>query len=187
MTMTCRILVALALGLGLGTSAGAQDINSGQLRVTRAAKGKINLDSGQASFKIRGWEILLADDTDGVDPATETITIGLGEERFLIPTEDVRVSKNGKKFTYRAKVDRGVQLLTMVMTKEGPIRVTAKLAGVDLSAMLIRDPPLCLPMAVIIGNDDGFSGVSFDRPRPFPSKLLSIPGFCVDVEEWPWA
>jgi hypothetical protein len=187
MSMVRMAVIALALACGLAADARAQEINSGQLRVTRAARGKIDLDSGQASFKIRGWEILLADDTDGIDPATEPLTLGLSEERFLIPAGALRVSKNGRKYTYRTKTDRGIQQLTLVMTKAGPIRVTMKVAGVDLSSLLIADPPLCLPVAVIIGNDDGFSGVSFDRPNPFPSKLLTIPGFCTNVAEWPWA
>jgi hypothetical protein len=181
-------LLALALAGGTASTAWAQEtINNGQLRVTRAAKGKIDLDTGQASFKIRGWEVLLDDDTDGVDPANEPLTIGLSEERFLIPAGKLQASRNGRRYRYKANVDRGVQSLTLVMTPGGPIRVTMKLAGVDLSSLLIADPPLCLPFAVIIGNDDGFSGVSFDRPKPFPSKLLTIPGFCVDVADWPWA
>ena len=58
---------------------------------------------------------------------------------------------------------------------------------VDGQRRIIGDPPLCLPFAVIIGDDDGFSGVSFDRPKPYPSRLLTIPGFCKDTTEWPWA
>jgi hypothetical protein len=65
--------------------------------------------------------------------------------------------------------------------------VIFKIVGADLSGLIIGDPPLCLPFAVIIGNDDGFSGVSFDRPKPYPSRLLTIPGFCTSETEWPWA
>ena len=41
------VLLAVAVACLTEATAGAQDINSGQLRVTRAAKGKIDLDSGQ--------------------------------------------------------------------------------------------------------------------------------------------
>jgi len=180
--------LGLALACALATSGGAQELTHGKLRVAKAAKGQIDLTSGRANFKIRGWEVLLAAESNGVDPLNEPLTIGIAEERILIPAGELRPSRNGKRFRYKvAGVDRGVQQLTLVLTAAGPIRITMKLVGIDLSSLVIGDPPVCLPFAVIIGDDDGFSGVSFDRPKPFPSKLLTIPGFCVDNTEWPWA
>lgn len=180
-------VLGIALSLALTGSGLAQELAHGQLRVTRAAKGQIDLNSGQAVFTIRSWEVLLAADSDGIDPTNEPITIGISEERFVIPAGQLRGKPGGKRFRYKAKVDRGVQQLKLVRTAAGPIRITMKLVGVDLTSLVIADPPVCLPFAVIIGNDDGFSGVSFDRPRPYPSKLLTIPGFCDDAQEWPWA
>jgi hypothetical protein len=182
-----RILIALALAGALVTPAAAQPIHHGQLRVVRAGKGQINLDSGQASFKVRGWEILPSSDSNGIDPATEPVVIGIAEEQFLLPAGELKGSRNGKRFVYKSKRDRGIQFLKLVRTPSGTIKVTLKLVGVDLSSLVVSDPPLCLSMAVIIGDDDGFSGVSFDRPKPFPSKLLTIPGFCTTNSEWPWA
>lgn len=181
--------MALALACVLDTSAWAQELTHGKLRVVRAAKGQINLTSGQASFKIRNWEVILDDESDGVDPANEPLTIGIAEERFLIPAGELRASRNGKRFRYKTVTDRGVQQLKLVRLSQDTLRINVKLAGVDLSSLTsgLIDPPVCLPFAIIIGNDDGFSGVSFDRPKPFPSKLLTIPGFCTDNTEWPWA
>lgn len=181
------LILATVLACALSTSAGAQALIHGQLQVSRAAKGQINLDSGMATFKILGWQILLADNTNGVDPAHEPITIGLAEERFLIPAGQLHASKNGKRYRYKdASVDRGVQQITIVRVGTSALKVSMKIVGADLSTLLITDPPVCLPFAIIIGDDDGFSGVSFDRPKPYPSKFLSIPGFCTDETSWPW-
>ena len=186
MTMR-RFLLGIALSCAVTGIGLAQELAHGQLRVTRAAKGKIDLNSGQAIFTIRNWEMLLAAESDGVDPANEPFTIGIQEERFVIPAGQLRSKANGKRFLYKAKVERGISQLKLVRTAAGPIRITMKLVGVDLTRLVISDPPACLPFAVIIGDDDGFSGVSFDRPKPYPSKLLTIPGFCDEATEWPWA
>jgi hypothetical protein len=186
--MMRALAVGIALSCALAAPVAAQQLTHGKLRVARAAKGQIDPNSGRASFTVRSWELLLADESNGIDPAHEPLTIGIAEERFLIPAGELRASRNGKRFRYKAKgIDRGVQQLKLVLTAAGPIRVSFKITGVDLTSLVIADPPVCLPFAVIIGDDDGFSGVSFDRPRPYPSKLLTIPGFCVDTAEWPWA
>jgi hypothetical protein len=184
-------ILGLMFGLALALPSIARSQTSlvhGQLSVTRAARGTIDLDSGNAAFKVKNWEMLLADASNGVNPASEPFTIGIAEERFLIPAGRLKASKNGKRFTYRDKsISRGIQQLKIVRTAAGPIKVSFKIVGADLSGLIIGDPPLCLPFAVIIGDDDGFSGVSFDRPKPYPSRLLTIPGFCKDTTEWPWA
>ena len=110
---------------------------------------------------------------------------GGGEERFVIPAGQLKTSRNGKRFRYKTRTDRGVESLTLVRTPTGSFTVSLKVAGVDLS--VVTDPPVCLSFAVIIGDDDGFSGVTFDLPKPFPSKLLTLPGFCTDNTSWPWA
>jgi hypothetical protein len=182
------LVLAMACALVAPSLARAQVLTHGQLSVARAARGTIDLDSGNATFKVKNWGLVLANESDGVKPADEPFTIGIAEERFLLPAGQLKASKNGKRFRYRDKsVDRGIQDLKIVMTAGGPIRVSFKVVGADLSGLIIGDPPLCLPFAIIIGNDDGFSGVSFDRPKPYPSRLLTIPGSCKDTTEWPWA
>ena len=179
------LVLATLLGLVFAGAAEAQ-LHHGQLRVNHAGRGQIDLSTGTASFKLTALDLLPSDQSDGIDPAHETVTIGISEERFLIPAGQLKVSHGGKRFHYQAKTDRGVQLLDMRKRPDGSYRVSLKLAGVDLSRLVTVTPPLCLPFAVIIGNDDGFSGVSFDLPKPFPSRRLSIPGFCTDAAEWPW-
>jgi hypothetical protein len=187
MPWSTMLVVAMGFALAVPTLAHSQSLIHGQLSVARAARGTIDLDSGNAAFKVKNWGLVLGNESDGVKPADEAFTIGIAEERFLIPAGQLKASKNGKRFRYRDKtVDRGIQDLKIVMTA-GQIRVSFKVVGADLSGLIIGDPPLCLPFAVIIGNDDGFSGVSFDRPKPYPSRLLTIPGSCRDTTEWPWA
>ena len=182
-----RLLIALALGVVMAIPAEALIVDPGVLHVLRAGRGSINLDSGQATFRVAGWEIEFPKDNNGVDPGTEPVTIAIGDaERFLIPPGSMKVLHKGKKYLYKSKTDRGVQLLKLAWTPAKTLKMTLKIAGVDLSQLVIADPPICLSMAVIIGDDDGFSGVSFDRPKPFPSKLLTIPGFCTP-QDWPWA
>jgi hypothetical protein len=182
-----RVVAALLLGAVLVVPAHAVQIIAGQLRVVRAGRGQINLDSGQASFRVVGWEIIPATGSNGIDPGTEPVTIAIGDqERFLIPAGQMKVLRKGKRFLYKAKTDRGVQLLKLTRTPVGTLKMTLKMSGVDLSPLVIADPPICLSMAVIIGDEDGFSGVSFDRPKPFPSRLLTLPGFCTPPD-WPWA
>jgi hypothetical protein len=182
------LVLAMACAVAAPSLARGQTHTHGQLSVARAARGTIDLDSGNATFKVKNWGLVLASNSNGVNPAEEPFTIGIAEERFLIPGGQLKASKNGKRFRYRDKsIDRGIQDLKIVMTAGGPIRVSFKVVGADLSGLIIGDPPLCLPFAVIIGDDDGFSGVSFDRPKPYPSRLLTIPGSCKDTTEWPWA
>lgn len=187
-TLSAMLRVLVALVLTVAASAHAQtQIDPGILRIVRAGRGTINLDSGQASFKVVGWEIVPPSDTKGMDPATQPVTIAIGDaERFLVPTGSIKAIAHGKRYVYRAKTDRGVQLLKLAWTPAKTLKMTLKIAGVDLSQLVIADPPVCVSMAVIIGDDDGFSGVSFDRPKPFPSRLLTIPGFCTP-QDWPWA
>jgi hypothetical protein len=174
------------VGVLADTAAAQEPIYHGQLRVTRAGRGTIDLDTGRASFRVRSWELLPSDDTNGIDPASEPVVIGVADEKFLIPVGQLKASRNGRRFRFRDATDRGIQLLTLIRTASNTWRMKLKIAGVDLSTLVISDPPVCLSFAVIIGDDDGFTGVSFDRPRPFPSKLLTLPGFCTDPGDWPW-
>ncbi len=181
-----RLAPALMLGFFVLASTAHAQPNHGKLVVNRAGKGEIDLSSGSASFKLFDLVLIPSDQSDGINPAKETVTIGIAEERFLIPAGKLKASRNGKNFHYVAETDRGVQLFDLRKRSDQSFRVNLKLAGVDLSSLVITTPPICLPFAVIIGNDDGFSGVSFDLPNPYPSRRLSIPGFCTDETSWPW-
>ena len=94
--------------------------------------------------------------------------IAIGEsERLVIPVGEVKASRSGKKFTYRnPTVPRGIRMFQMRRLKDDSngiqrYRVRFSLVGIDLSGLLIEFP-LCKSLAVIVGDDDGFSG---RRPR----------------------
>lgn len=160
---------------------------NGKLRIDRPGRGQIDLNSGSAAFAVRQWEFLVAPDSNGIDPATEPVAVGVADEKFLIPAGGLKVSRNGKRFSYRASTDHGIVALKLVLGSDGNYKVKLlKVAGVDLSTLVISDPPICFGVALIIGDDDGFSGVWFDRPKPFPSKLLTLTGLCDATSDWPW-
>lgn len=183
-----RLLVtSVALTFALAEPVPAQQLAHGKLVVTRAGKGRIDLASGQAAFWFQGWELLPGADSNGIDPAAEPFAIGIAEEKFIIPAGQLKASRSGKHFRYTAHTDRGVERVSLARTPTGSFKVSLRIAGVDLSTLVVSDPPLCLSFAVIVGDDDGFSGVTFDRPKPFPSKLLTLPGFCTSNPDWPWA
>jgi hypothetical protein len=181
-----RVLVAVALLLATASLAAAQaPIYHGRLRTVPAGAGRIDLNSGDATFTVRGWEFLISADSDGVDPAAERVLIAVAEEQLLLPAGSLRASKNGKKYVYRGKT--GVRLLKIVRNGPSSLKFTAKLSDVNLARLVISDQELCLPFAIIIGDDDGFQGVRFDRPKPFPSPRITLPGFCeANIEDWPW-
>jgi hypothetical protein len=180
---TAALLVVAAL---CGPAFAGGPTHHGKLRLDRPGRGRIDLNTGEAAFTVKKWLFLPRRDRR-IDPTTEQVTIGVADEKFVLPVGSVKASRNGKKFSYRSNTDRGVQALKLVLQSDGDYKLKLlKVAGVDLSTLVISDPPICLGFALIIGNDDGFSGVSFDRPKPFPSKLLTLPGFCTDTTDWPW-
>ena len=56
--------------------------------------------------------------------------------------------------------------------------------GLDLSRLLFEDP-VCYATAVIIGSDDGFTGVAVSSPS-FRSRRVRAPEEC-EAQAWPWA
>ena len=187
--MLRRTLPALAVACALAATAwGDAPIYHGRLRIDHAGRGRIDLNTGLASFRVKNWLFLPDGSSNGIDPGTQLVRIALGDtNNLVIPAGQMRVSKNGRRFTFTSKTNNGIQALKLLRLSDGSFRVKLlKVAGVDLSSLVISDPPVCLSFALIVGDDDGFSGVSFDRPKPYPSKLLTIPGFCTSNQGWPW-
>jgi len=165
----------------------AQPVNHGRL-VIRPGKGRVDPNTGSATLSVRRWDFTLAPTTDGISPGTEPVIIAIAEETFRIPAGMLSESKSGKRFSYKSKTDRGVRSFRLVLNPDGTYRVRFALSGVDFSRLLLQDRPVrdCMPFAVIVGNDDGFSGVKVELLKPAPSAKLTIPGFCTDVPGWPW-
>lgn len=185
--MTSRLLAVLLLAVAPSAWAIGEPVYNGFLKVRRAG-GIIDRDTGQGSLNVRRWGWTLTPDSDGIQPDVEPVIVAIGEtERLVLPAGLVKASKNGRKFTYRDKeVRRGLRSLRIWRGKDPSLwQVKLQLVGIDLSRLTLEFP-LCSPMAIIVGNDDGFSGVEFDRPDGFPGKRVSIVGFCDTGGAWPW-
>jgi hypothetical protein len=186
---TLSLLVAL---IGAPAAAQVRPTFHGGLSVRRGA-GRLDQNAGIGSLKVKNWVFNLARDSNGISPGTEPIVIGIGDnDQLVIPAGQVKTSRNGKRFIYRnPRVPRGVRSFTMKRLKnaaDGTMRyaVTLSVAGADLSA-LVTSSPTCVPLAVIVGDDDGFSGVDIERPRILTGgSRLRVLGACTDVGDWPW-
>jgi hypothetical protein len=185
------LAVALALaGLVAVAADAAPPTHHGKLKIGSPGRGRIDLNTGNATFWVHGWTLVPSSDSNGIDPATEGVIIAVGDsENFVLPADQLKASKSGTRFTYRAKSGRGIRMLKLVKNADGSFTVRFKVAGADFSRLLLLNRPAvdCLPFALIIGDDDGFSGVNFELPKLSPlSGLLTIPGFCDNVPGWPW-
>jgi hypothetical protein len=191
--MSLRIAVTLLVALAAASASAqpvttATPVNHGQLDV-HPARGTIDPVTGMATLKAHDWRFLpVYPSPDGVYPAQEPIVIALSENNFYLPAGAVKASRHGTLFRYRAPRhagSRGIRSLRLMQRQKGIYLLSFTLTGVDLSQLTIADRA-CVPMAFIVGDDDGFNGASLRRPS-FTSRTLLVPGGCpLDNSEWPW-
>jgi len=189
--MRHRALAAAFAIASLVARAGAvPPTHHGKLKIGFPGRGRINVDTGSATFWVHGWTLVPSSDSNGIDPATEGVNIAVGDsESFVLPGDQLKVSKSGTRFTYRSKGPHRINMLKLVKNADGSFTARFKISGADFSRLLLLNRPavVCVPFALIIGDDDGFSGVNFELPKLSPlSGLLTIPGFCDNVPGWPW-
>jgi hypothetical protein len=185
------VLVTVAcLALAGGPASAQEPLFHGVLSV-RPASGGIDKDVGTGSLRVKNWEFRLSPDSNGIAPDAEPIILAIGEsERLVIPAGQVRASRNGKRFVYRnPKIPRGVRSFEMRRLKNdgaglARYRVRFSIVGVDFSSLTIQFPD-CKSLAVIVGDDDGFTGVDIDRPGGFRGSRVRVLGACT-AQEWPW-
>lgn len=188
--MTSRLLagcVPAVLLLASLSVASAQNLVYHGFLTIRRAGGTINPDTGISTVNVKRWSFLLTPNSNGLVPDEEPVIVAIGDgERLVLPAGSLTASKSGRKFTYKDKtITRGIRSFRIWRGKDPSLwQVRFQVVGVDLSALTINYPD-CLPMAVIVGDDDGFSGVEFDRVGGFTGKGVKIVGFC-PVEDWPW-
>lgn len=166
-------------------SGGVSPLYHGILEVRRS-RGLIHPQTGSAKLKVSGWTLRTSGDSNGVSPDREPILIAIGEQTFRLQSGDLKASARGRRFSYRApsEVRRGVRSLRMRARRDGSYRLTLKLFDLDLSRLILNSPS-CVPMAIIIGDDDGFSGAIFDR-RSVANSRLTVVGPCTPEEDWEW-
>jgi hypothetical protein len=165
-------------------SQGATPIYHGLLFM-RPSHGSIDPETGSAEVKARRWRLVLTPDSDGIYPDLEPVVVAIGENTFMLPAGTLHASRRGRVFSYRAlRTDtQAFRSFRIRRRRDGSYAVRFVVRGVDLSKLVLQDP-LCLPTAVIVGDDDGFSGVTYSRPG-FESRRLLIPSKCA-VDSWPW-
>jgi hypothetical protein len=190
-TLLAAVIVLIA---GRGWAQDASPIFHGVLGI-RPAVGTIGLKQhknlGIANIRVMGWDLVLRPDSNGISPTTEQIIIAIGDsERLVVQAGTVKGSRNGKRFTFNdPKTTRGVRSLKIVQYTKGCIglacyKVSFSLVAIDLSTLL-NESPVCTPTAIIIGDDDGFSGVQLARPGLVGPKI-HVQSSCNDVNNWPW-
>jgi hypothetical protein len=191
--VSLRAVVPLLVGLltGLVAPSGAvAPVFHGQLDI-KPALGSINPTYGIASLRVKNWKLILTLNSNGIYPTREGVIIAIGSaEQLVIPASGIRASRNGRRFTFRdPKASRGVRTFQLRQYSNCPGKACYHLAftlvGIDLST-LVLSYPFCSPMAVLVGDDDGFSGVEFDRPEGFSGSRVKIDGTCTPSTGWPW-
>jgi hypothetical protein len=150
-------------------------------------RGTFDRETGMATLKVKRWRLQIIPQSNGIYPDQETIVLAIGEQTFTLPPGSLRVSRKGKVFTYRAPksdTSQPIRLLRFERKLDG-YRIRFKLSGLDLSELLRQDP-ICMPTAIIVGDDDGFLGAQFTRPN-FDSRRVRLPSDCNVGNDWPWA
>src|SRR5262249_45940554 len=140
-TLLAAVLVAVA---GRSWAQNATPIFHGVLGI-RPAVGTIEKNVGIANIKIKGWDLWLQPQSNGISPTTEQIIIAIGDsERLVVQAGSVKGSRNGKRFTFNdPKTPRGVRSLKIVQyTKGCPAlacyKVSFALVKIDLSALVLE-------------------------------------------------
>ena len=185
--------LALALTLAAATaraqiSTSATPVYHGTLRILRPGVGTFDTATGIGTLRVRRWQLELNGDSNGIFPDHEPAVLALGDESFRLDAGSVKRSRNGKVFRYRAPPEagqRGIRSFRIARRRTSGIYVVSfTLIGVDLSQLVLENP-VCRPLAVIVGDDDGFTGADL-MTRPAFSRHLAVPRAC-PVNTWPWA
>ena len=179
------VLSTAPTGAHAQVSATVNPIYHGDLRL-RPALGTLDRRTGAAVMRMRGWRLRPSPDSNGLYPDREPILVALKEDTFRIEPGEVRRTRGGKRFSYRARParTRGVQVLRLTQRVDGSYEVRLTLVGLELSALLFEDPG-CYPMALIVGDDDGFSGIKITR-KSFTSGRIAITDSCTPNTNWVW-
>jgi len=166
----------------------ATPVYHGVLQIVPAT-GSIDRHTGNATLKVRRWRFLPTPESNGIFPDQEPIVVALGDDSFYLPAGTLKASRGGKVFRYRASRSTGpraVESFRIQRRAHGAYYIIDfTLAGVELSQLRLNYP-VCLPTAVIVGDDDGFGGASVTRPLGFGSPRVAIPRECDVGNQWPW-
>jgi hypothetical protein len=187
-----RAAVALLLVLSARLARPEPPKYHGCLRL-RPAVGPFDRRGSTASITATNWQWDLSPLSHGIAPASEPITISLGGDQnaFVVPAGAVKVRRHGTLFVYHGPrgQPRGVVRLRMRMLAPLRYRVSFTLRGLDLSTLALQSDA-CVPVAIVVGLDDGFNGAELIRPGGLDalrSRRVRVAGACaVDTSQWVW-
>src|SRR5262245_43394262 len=121
-----------------------------------AGSGIFDAITGNLTMKATGWRLDIVDGSDGIFPDRELVQVKVGppQEDFRLTTP-MRMSRNGKVFTYKPKPVpvRGVSMLRLKKKPDGTWDLRFKLQGIDLSDFIVHQPT-CKGIALFVGDDD---------------------------------
>jgi len=144
----------------------------------RPARGRLDIATGAATLTVRRWRYVPAAGSDGIDPASEPITLVLGTDQVTLPAGAVTASDAGRRYAFRDDTAaRGFNRLRLKRRSDGAWLVSFRVSGMD-QTQLVTQYALCEPLALVVGNDAGVSGVDLDRPRGANSPRVKLRGFC---------
>ena len=162
----------MALGLVVGLlppPAVATDGSFSASLSIRPGKGKLDETTQKGWLKIRNWKLRVETGSDGVDPATDAITLSIGSgaktTAYVVPVGAMEPSKNGRKFRYRSEAAEDIQSLTMKRRKDGTWKLTMKVTGIIMERLSVQTS-VCEFLSLEVGNDEAFIGINMRRPKP---------------------
>lgn len=137
-----------------------------------------SIPDGNSILKVPGWRWQLSPDTNGIDPATEQVTLQVNDTTFM-PLGMLRASRNGRVFSYRVpqpEAPPALRSFRISRRKDGSYTVRFTVTGIDLRSLTLRDP-VCYPFTIVVGDDDGFAEAYVTSPS-FDSRHLAFAGAC---------
>jgi hypothetical protein len=140
-----------------------------------------------ASLKLRRWRFLLYPESNDLAPDQELVAVRVGNNILPLDPGRLRASRNRKVFSFKAAKDDPTPLRKLRLKKRrGEYSVSVTVRDIELSDLVLNDG-VCVPMAVLVGDDDAFSGGFFVRPGfgVRPARRVRILRSC--PSEWPSA
>jgi hypothetical protein len=189
MSLPARVALLTILCIDIASAANAQTpVFHGVLRV-KPAVAKLDTSTGTATLKVRGWGLLInPQESNGIFPDREAVLIAIGDnDRFLLEAGALKPNRRGNVWRYVSPgaVERGIKMIDIKLMPDGSYRVRFTLTGVDFSRSLFELQGICMSVAVIVGDDDGFTGISVTRKNE-RTRTVRIPDECTP-QAWPWA
>jgi hypothetical protein len=197
--MRTLLVAAIVLVAGLRIASaqeppGGPPLYHGVLDLARKGHGVLDRTTGYATLAVRGWRYIVSDETNGLRPESERliIAIGSGQNDLYLPPGALRPDRKRRVFRYRARTASGagtmpradprIRFFRMARRPDG-YRVSFRVRGIELSSLNFNDP-VCLPLAIIVGDDDGFGTGDASSPT-FNSRRVKVSsGVC--NADWPW-